>query len=1396
MKEDHNMKKYFYFAAALLFAAISCTKETPDTNTELPDAGKQSGRKTIVLNIAGSDTKTYVSDPAAGTISWETGDVVGVFTDKDVTEPLRFTLSGEPGTSATFKGEVSDGASHIYVFYPYSAYATFDDGKITMTLPSEQSVGTNNVAKGAMVAVGEATKGGNGSYSARLNNAFSYIKFKITGDDIKEIVLSGGADKLAGTATFSVADGTMIGTGTSASITATKAGGYFTKDTYYYIPVLPGDVAALSFSMTSNTHGTDTGTADFDDWKAERVAGSALTFTRGTGLKFDALDQGTKWNWYFDIHDAASLERFRALVAADNFPAAGVAKFTSDIDLSGETLAAAAGTFKGTLDGQGHSITNWTSNGVSLFEKVDGKVLRVQIANSCTLVPEIGDNFGFIANQVTQSGIIDACYNHADITCTFTSETKFSIGALVGNSSGVVKNCVNSGNISLTSEVSTSPVAYIGGLVGSVSVPSDSELKVLDANKNTGNIIYTVKNKTEYVYIGGITAGSYDLAAKDVDSPMGVISNCTNEGSVVYNLFNGGSSFEAGSSGNGNVCNVGGIAGCFAGKISGCTNGKANDSLGSISVNAPTSDTAACITRPAVGGVAAYVMFGAEDCYNYGPISFKGTCAGLGLTASPNGLATGIEGTGVLECPSFGGVFAQVGPGKTESSGSDRGASLLVNNCENHGDVTIYPWMAIMNGTEFCSGGVIGYSGIPSSSCANYNAVTVYAKGAVNNIAGVIGRTIYDVSSCENRGVLNVTLQKSLSDDSDGQISNLQRIGGVVGYSNSGANIESCTNCSEVIVNTEITSSAVGKIGQQIVGGVVGRFDGVSFSLNENKADVTVGGDSIIGTSGTGSLVIGGTAGWLVCSEIQTSIKNSGCVSYQGKTDKTIWLGGCAGYVNLTSCTVSGAANSRSVETGEESSVATLHVGGVFGNATTGTSITIPEAINSAGITINGTVTTLNAGGIIGRLEGNGTKDVTNCENRPEGDIISKKSVGTFNCGGIIGLSESVGAVTLKNNTNCGEISNVGSISSPRFGGIVGYHNKTAGVSLEGNKNYGVVKQTQFVNGTAWYGGIMGVGIVSKAQNNKNYSGGDIQITEAAKNAIRCGGIIGHLQTTAVSFEDCDNEANISVISGNGGSMTGANTGTNLTVAGVIGFYEPACNANSIDGIINCDNSGKIEVSVAKTGTSQVYVGGVLNANSNGDTNLKIKNCTSTNDIIVGKVTNGCRIGGILSYAGGGSSFSNNKFTGSLLVGEDNGIGGSCYVGGIIGYTASGSYDGNKVVGSIAVGKAGTSGGTAYVGGIAGQVGNTNPSFLKCNVGGQISKNSGSGYVGIFTSSSNQSSKTFTFGNAANKSYVYNGMTVNSVAITPSNLLSYLVSSYNNPVISDNSDVSMIDYSD
>ena len=1011
--EDKTMKKYFFAFAALVMAAVSCTKEQ-DIQQTAPE--QISGSKVALsLSVSSTPTKTYVSDPATGAITWEAGDAIGVFTDLDTSAPIEFTMAGAPGATATFEGSITQGATKLYAFYPYDAGATFADGKITTTLPSVQEFGANNTVKGAMVALGTGAKNLDGTWNVTLKNAFAYLKFKIATEDVKEIVLNAGSGKIAGTATFSAADASMTGTGTSATIRATREG-YFTKDSWYYIPVLPGTVDALELSMDSNTHGADTGTPGFDDWKAARTAASAITFTQNQGKEFPSLDADgstNKWTWYFDIRDAASLERFRALVAADKFPAEGLAKFTSDINLSGETLAAAGGTFSGTLDGQSHSITGWTSAGVSLFEEISGTVKNFTLAASCNLQFDSAPaaQFGFVTLDVASGGTLDGITNNAGITQTVsvTGAGSAVLAPLAGRSYGLVQNCTNNGNVAITATAASQNV-YLGGIVGYIN---SGDKLALSNNVNNGDISYRVNAAGKYIYLGGIAAGTSTAAIASATASKGTIDACLNTGNITYISTNGGSLEEnAGTAGSGNYIKVGGVIGYWEGNVTNCTNGiSGNTEKGKVTVTIPTRENGACATGPAIGGIAAFVLRNMTGCNNYGKVTVSGTFAGGG---------TGNQGCGVTGEFAAGGVVGQIGP-------SADATSYALDDCHNHGALDLKGWMAYGNGTGFNFGGVVGYSAVPVSNCTNNAYMHAESKGAFVRMGGVVGNARTTVSSLQNNGELDFTLLRSTAGavGTYKQLASELRIGGVVGLENAAAT--GLENHGALTLTTTAADALAAKLQ---IGGAVG-YAGSTFS-GSNSGKVTV-----VSHNGK-QVVLGGVIGEGVAQGLSAACSNTGDITAALGTVDQSWVGGVFGSIAKPASgnvTHSGVENHGSITLSIENSSNTgfYYLGGVSG--TSAGSHVFTNCKNYGDITYTGHAK-MRIGGINAYMNQTATGSVVEC------DI-------TANCTGrdyseVGGVSAYTAATNLLNWSFKGSINTSGSTKKVYTGGLLGKSNGNA----------------------------------------------------------------------------------------------------------------------------------------------------------------------------------------------------------------------------------------------------------------------------------------------------------------------------------------------------------------
>lgn len=118
------MKKSIIFAAVLVAAAVSCQKETIQTQDQIVNFTIQATRE------ACTDTRAGI-DPANGKFTWNSGDAIGIYTGSSFE---KMTTTDDNVSTATFSGTLEGTPSYAAVF-PYSLNARRNSG-IYVTLPS------------------------------------------------------------------------------------------------------------------------------------------------------------------------------------------------------------------------------------------------------------------------------------------------------------------------------------------------------------------------------------------------------------------------------------------------------------------------------------------------------------------------------------------------------------------------------------------------------------------------------------------------------------------------------------------------------------------------------------------------------------------------------------------------------------------------------------------------------------------------------------------------------------------------------------------------------------------------------------------------------------------------------------------------------------------------------------------------------------------------------------------------------------------------------------------------------------------------------------------------------------------------------------------------------------
>ena len=165
---------------------------------------------------------------------------------------------------------------------------------------------------------------------------------------------------------------------------------------------------------------------------------------------------------------------------------------TADIDASGETWSPIGSTadnktFRGTFDGQGHTVTlaiKSSERYMAMFRYNHGTIKNVKVAGSITCSTAAAGYNAMLCAWNKSDGVIDSCINEA--ACSLSGA---SSAALVANNQGIVKNCINRGSV--TAAMFSGVIAYGGKLENCLNVAT---LANKAYNMSTGTAAGLVQN--------------------------------------------------------------------------------------------------------------------------------------------------------------------------------------------------------------------------------------------------------------------------------------------------------------------------------------------------------------------------------------------------------------------------------------------------------------------------------------------------------------------------------------------------------------------------------------------------------------------------------------------------------------------------------------------------------------------------------------------------------------------------------------------------------------------------------------------------------------------------------------------------------------------------------------
>ena len=355
-----------------------------------------------------------------------------------------------------------------------------------------------------------------------------------------------------------------------------------------------------------------------------------------------AMDgEGTKENPY-EIATADDLYEFAIKVnEGDNTACAVLTADITLIDTNWTPIGNDSNQYKGTFDGDGHTITglsvdiqsdNTIYAGLFGFLGEGGTIKNLGLADSKITCSGNRVYAGGVCGWNT--GTIENCYNTGDVSCTSEYSFVYAGGVCGLNDYGTIENCYNTGDVSGTCEYG---FVYAGGVCGL------NDYGTIENCYNTGDVSGTGTRTDASGHAGGV-CGCNDY---------GTIENCYNTGEV-----SGTGTSTDGAGYDGGVCgrNTGTIENCYnTGEVSGiygfvyaggvCG---ANGNSATIINCYNTGDVSGTSSYgfAYAGGVCGLNDYGTiENCYNTGEVS------GTGTSTDGSGYAGGVCGwnTGTIE---------------------------------------------------------------------------------------------------------------------------------------------------------------------------------------------------------------------------------------------------------------------------------------------------------------------------------------------------------------------------------------------------------------------------------------------------------------------------------------------------------------------------------------------------------------------------------------------------------------------------------------------------------------------------------------------------------------------------------------------------------------------------
>lgn len=536
------MKVNYMISTAAVLAALltfSCTK---DLQENAPVSGKDSDKVTLLI-AADEVTKTTFGDKGDKyEVKWEENDQIGIFIASSSTNVPASLIRDDTG-KAYFKADVSNynTGDQLYAYYPYSDKAGNDASKVTLKVPYIQTQaapdkfdGSNNPMVAVPRTVPEA--GTADENPLKFRHIGAVLEFDITGvpatEKLKSVqFVSSKAYPATDNSIYDLTSVTEAGDVNTVagtyykSVTVSLQGDGFTpgQSAKVYMTIVPGTYNGnIYISTDENLYRYEGQTIDVD---------RAAVKTIKADLSSGSADKSK------EIKSTLDYEAFAMAANAGDYSAwvddAGEVKLGANISTQ-TYFTRIQKVWTGKFNGQKHTIKQDASV-VPLFTVISegASVSKLVLEGSKKSMANAG-GYGSAAVAQINKGTIEDVTNKMVTNLKVTSGS--AIAGMVKCNGGIMRNCVQEGNITINAVIKATTTLYVGGIAAFASdldeAKSSTKVGKFENCENKASIEVSRTSSGKFSIqkfaVGGICAIVHH-GTKDVYPQF---SGCVNSGAI------------------------------------------------------------------------------------------------------------------------------------------------------------------------------------------------------------------------------------------------------------------------------------------------------------------------------------------------------------------------------------------------------------------------------------------------------------------------------------------------------------------------------------------------------------------------------------------------------------------------------------------------------------------------------------------------------------------------------------------------------------------------------------------------------------------------------------------------------------------------------------------------